>query len=72
MRNRATAAISLLLVGLGLAVIARTVAAGVGGGLGLVLGGMLVAAGALRFYLSTRSSGGRPGKARPAPKRRAP
>jgi hypothetical protein len=54
MRNRATAALSLLLVGLGLAVIARTVAAGVGGGLGLVLGGMLVAAGVLRFYLSTR------------------
>jgi hypothetical protein len=54
MRNRATAALSLLLVVLGLAVIARTVAAGVGGGLGLVLGGMLVAAGALRFYLSTR------------------
>jgi hypothetical protein len=71
MRNRATAALSLLMVGLGLVVIARTVAAGVGGGLGLVLGGMLVAAGALRFYLSTRSVGSRPGKARSAPKRRA-
>jgi hypothetical protein len=54
MRNRATVGLSLLMVGLGLAVIARTVAAGVGGGLGLVLGAMLVAAGALRFYLSTR------------------
>jgi hypothetical protein len=53
-RNRATAAISLLLVTLGLAVIARTVAAGVGGGLGLLLGGLLVLAGALRLYLSTR------------------
>jgi hypothetical protein len=53
-RNRATAWLSLLMVGLGLAVIARTIAAGVGGGLGLVLGGMLVAAGALRYYLSTR------------------
>jgi hypothetical protein len=42
------------MVGLGLAVIARTVAAGVGGGLGLVLGGMLVVAGALRIYLSHR------------------
>ena len=71
MRKRATAGLSLLMVGLGLAVIARTVAAGVGGGLGLVLGAMLVAAGALRFYLSTRSIRSRPGKARPAPKRRA-
>jgi hypothetical protein len=54
MRNRATAVLSLLMVGLGLVVIARTVAAGVGGGLGLVLGGMLVAAGVLRLYLTTR------------------
>ena len=54
MRNRATAGLSILLVFLGLAVIARTLAAGVGGGLGLLLGGMLVAAGALRFYLATR------------------
>ena len=54
MRNRATAVLSLLMVGLGLVVIARTLAAGVGGGLGLVLGGMLVAAGVLRLYLTTR------------------
>jgi hypothetical protein len=54
MRNRATAGLSLLMVALGLVVIVRTIAAGVGGGLGLVLGGMLVAAGALRFYLTTR------------------
>lgn len=54
MRNRATAGLSILLVVLGLAVIARTLAAGVGGGLGLLLGGMLVAAGALRFYLASR------------------
>ena len=44
MRNRATAGLSILLVVLGLAVIARTLAAGVGGGLGLLLGVMLVAA----------------------------
>ena len=50
----ATAGISDLLVVLGLAVIARTITAGVGGGLGLVIGGMLVAAGALRLYLATR------------------
>jgi hypothetical protein len=55
MRTRATAALSLLLIALGLVVIARTVAAGIGGGLGLVLGGMLVAAGALRLYLTTRT-----------------
>ena len=54
MRNRATAGLSILMVVLGLAVIARTLAAGVGGGLGLLLGVMLVAAGALRYYLTTR------------------
>jgi hypothetical protein len=54
MRNRATAAVSIVLIALGLVAIARTVQAGVGGGLGLVLGGMLVAAGVLRLYLSTR------------------
>jgi hypothetical protein len=54
LRRRATAISSLLLVGLGVAVIARTVQAGVGGGLGLLLGGMLVLAGALRLYLTVR------------------
>ena len=54
MRRNGTAAISVLLVALGVAVIARSVAAGIGGGLGLILGAMLVAAGALRFYLTTR------------------
>jgi hypothetical protein len=54
-RRRGTAAISALLVVLGLAVIVRTVQAGVGGGLGLIIGGMLVAAGALRLYLATRT-----------------
>jgi hypothetical protein len=66
-RNRATAGLSILLVVIGLAVIARTLAAGVGGGLGLLLGGMLVAAGALRFYLANLFRS-RPGKARPAQK----
>jgi hypothetical protein len=56
-RRRTTALVSLLLVCLGVAVIARTVQAGVGGGLGLLLGGMLVLAGALRLYLSTRAGG---------------
>ena len=53
-RRAGTAVISLALVGLGLAVIVRTVQAGVGGGLGLVLGGLLAAAGALRLYLTVR------------------
>ena len=54
MRRQGTIALSAVLVVVGVAVIARTVQAGVGGGLGLLLGGMLVAAGCLRLYLSTR------------------
>jgi len=53
-RRRSTAAMSVVLVVLGVAVIARTVQAGLGGGLGLIIGAMLVAAGALRLYLATR------------------
>jgi hypothetical protein len=51
-----TVALAWLLIVLGLIVIVRTVAAGVGGGLGLLLGALLVLAGALRLYLqrSTR------------------
>jgi hypothetical protein len=55
MRRRGTAAISMLLVLLGLAVIVRSIQAGVGDGLGLIIGAMLVAAGALRLYLTTRT-----------------
>jgi hypothetical protein len=43
-----------VLVLLGLAVIVRAVQAGVGGGFGLIMGVLLVAAGALRLYLATR------------------
>jgi len=53
-RRRGTAAISAVLVVLGVVVIARTIQAGVGGGLGLIVGAMLVAAGALRLYLAAR------------------
>jgi hypothetical protein len=53
-RRNGTAALSLVLVGLGVAAIARTVQAGIGGGLGLLIGAMLVAAGVLRFWLATR------------------
>jgi hypothetical protein len=47
-------AVSLLLVALGLAIVGRTIAAGVGGGLGLLLGCLLVLVGAARFYLAGR------------------
>jgi hypothetical protein len=50
-----TTVFSAVIVALGLAIIARTIAAGVGGGLGLLLGGVLVLAGAARFYFGTRS-----------------
>jgi hypothetical protein len=36
------------------ALIARTVQLGIGGGLGLLFGGLLVVAGSLRLYLSHR------------------
>jgi hypothetical protein len=45
---------ALLFLLLGLALIARTIAAGVGGGLGLVFGSLFLAAGGLRLYLSRR------------------
>jgi hypothetical protein len=45
-------ALAVLLVALGLVVLVRTVIEGVGGGLGLLLGALLILAGALRLYLS--------------------
>jgi hypothetical protein len=51
----ATVVIAAATIALGVAVIARTIAAGVGGGLGLLLGGLLVLAGVLRLYLARRS-----------------
>lgn len=50
----ATVALSGLLVLLGCVVIARAVQAGIGGGLGLLLGALLVAAGAARVYMARR------------------
>lgn len=49
-------ALAWLLVAFGVIVIVRTIMAGVGGGLGLLLGALLVLAGGLRLYLhrSTR------------------
>ncbi len=43
--------LSAVLIVLGLAIIVRTIAAGVGGGLGLLLGSLFVLAGGLRLYL---------------------
>ena len=45
-------AVPLLLVVLGRAVLVRTLLEGVGGGLGLLLGGLFVAAGVARLYLA--------------------
>lgn len=48
-----------LVVVLGLAVIARTIALGVGGGLGLLIGGLMVLGGGLRVYLGVATWRGR-------------
>lgn len=47
-----TVVLAWLLIVLGAIVIVRTVAAGVGGGLGLILGTLLLLAGVLRLYLN--------------------
>lgn len=49
--------LSALLIVLGVGVIVRTIAGGVGGGLGFFLGALLIVAGVLRLYLSKRVSG---------------
>jgi hypothetical protein len=46
--------LSVILIMLGIGLIVRTIAGGVGGGLGLFLGSLLIVAGVLRLYLSTR------------------
>jgi hypothetical protein len=45
---------SAILIAMGVAIVVRTVSLGIGGGLGLLIGGLLVAGGALRLYLVTR------------------
>ena len=47
-----TRVLSVVMIALGIGILVRTVAAGVGGGLGILLGAMLILAGALRLYLS--------------------
>ena len=49
-----TRALAVLMIALGICVVVRTIAGGVGGGLGLLLGALLILAGALRLYLSRR------------------
>jgi hypothetical protein len=49
--RRSNVVFALLTIALGVALIARTIEAGVGGGLGLVLGGLALVAGVLRLYL---------------------
>ena len=50
-------ALAWVMIVLGLAVIVRTVMVGIGGGLGLLLGALLVLAGALRLYLQRSTRG---------------
>jgi hypothetical protein len=49
-----TPVLSGLLVVLGVVIIVRTIAAGVGGGLGVLIGALFVLAGGLRLYLQRR------------------
>ena len=49
--RRAKMAFSALIVAIGAAIVVRTIALGVGGGLGLLIGGLLVLGGALRLYM---------------------
>ena len=53
-RRNTTVVVSVVTAVLGVVVIARTLQAGVGGGLGLLVGGLLVLGGILRLYLATR------------------
>jgi hypothetical protein len=50
-RGAVPVALAAVVVLLGIALIARTISLGVGGGLGLLIGGLLVIGGALRLYL---------------------
>jgi hypothetical protein len=49
--------LAALMIVLGIVIVMRTLASGVGGGLGLFLGALLILAGALRLYLSRRLRG---------------
>jgi hypothetical protein len=49
-----TFVLSGLLVALGAAIVVRTVAGGIGGGLGLLIGALFIFAGGARIYLERR------------------
>ena len=48
------AVLSGILVVLGIVVVVRSIAAGVGGGLGLLIGALFIVAGGARLYLQRR------------------
>jgi hypothetical protein len=50
-----TVVLSVLLIALGAAAVIRTILLGVGGGLGILLGALLMAAGAARLYVARRT-----------------
>ena len=47
-------ALAVVMIALGVGIVVRTIALGVGGGLGFVFGALLILAGCLRLYLSRR------------------
>lgn len=46
---------SWILLAMGAAIVIRTISLGIGGGLGLLIGGLLILAGALRLYMARRT-----------------
>jgi hypothetical protein len=52
-----TSILSGVIVLLGAAIVVRTLVEGTGGGFGLLVGALFIAAGGLRFYLQRRTSG---------------
>jgi hypothetical protein len=51
-------ALAVVMIALGIGIVVRTIALGVGGGLGFVFGALLILAGCLRLYLSLRMRAG--------------
>jgi hypothetical protein len=47
-------AMPLVILALGLAIVGRTIAAGIGGGVGLLLGSLFVLVGAARLFVAGR------------------
>ena len=57
--GNASMVLAAVVVLMGLLILARTVALGVGGGLGLLLGALFVIGGGLRLYLGIQTWGNR-------------